>query len=192
MNTVLLCSYFQRSVLIYFDLKQDFGSLLRPNATFHHRLFIIGEAPHEWVFDQVDAVVHHGGAGTTAFALAKAKPSWILPFFGDQFFWANAIYRAQVGPRPCAIDALRTKTLIAGLLKLQDPALAKRVKQLARQMAQERPEERALESFYRQLPAWQTLELPAKPERNRTRREIIVWKEISHPHVCLAYDNQAF
>ena len=50
-------------------------------------VFILGNVPHDWLFDKVSAVVHHGGAGTTAIGLLKAKPTVIVPFFGDQPFW---------------------------------------------------------------------------------------------------------
>ena len=39
----------------------------------------------------MSAVCHHGGAGTTAAGLRAGKPTIIVPFFGDQFFWGNVI-----------------------------------------------------------------------------------------------------
>ena len=49
-------------------------------------VFLIEDVPHDWLFCRVSAVVHHGGAGTTAVAMAAGKPSVVVPFFGDQFF----------------------------------------------------------------------------------------------------------
>lgn len=37
----------------------------------------------EWLFKRVSAVVHHGGAGTTACGLYNARPTVIVPFFGE-------------------------------------------------------------------------------------------------------------
>lgn len=37
----------------------------------------------EWLFQHVAAVIHHGGAGTTACGLANACPTTIVPFFGE-------------------------------------------------------------------------------------------------------------
>ena len=51
----------------------------------------IDQAPHDLIFPRVDAVLHHGGAGTTAAVLRAMKPSVIKPFFGDQFFWAEQV-----------------------------------------------------------------------------------------------------
>ena len=52
-------------------------------------VFILGNVPHEWLFanGRVSAVVHHGGAGTTAVGLKYGRPTVVVPFFGDQEFW---------------------------------------------------------------------------------------------------------
>jgi sterol 3beta-glucosyltransferase len=60
----------------------------------------IKAAPHRWLFPQVNAVVHHGGCGTTAAGLLAGKPSIICPFFGDQPFWGRHVERLGVGPSP--------------------------------------------------------------------------------------------
>lgn len=64
------------------------------------RLHIIDQAPHETLFPHVAAVVHHGGAGTTAAGLRAGKPTLICPFMGDQFFWGNLVHAQGLGPRP--------------------------------------------------------------------------------------------
>lgn len=46
-------------------------------------IYWVGECPHEWLFPRVAAVVHHGGAGTTACGLRNGKPTLIVPFFGE-------------------------------------------------------------------------------------------------------------
>lgn len=46
-------------------------------------IFFIGDCPHEWLFQHMAAVVHHGGAGTTACGLRYARPTVIVPFFGE-------------------------------------------------------------------------------------------------------------
>ena len=43
----------------------------------------LGDCPHEWLFQHVAAVIHHGGAGTTACGLLNGKPTTIVPFFGE-------------------------------------------------------------------------------------------------------------
>lgn len=46
-------------------------------------VFYIDDCPHEWLFQRVAAVVHHGGAGTTACGLLYECPTTIIPFFGE-------------------------------------------------------------------------------------------------------------
>jgi UDP:flavonoid glycosyltransferase YjiC (YdhE family) len=46
-------------------------------------IFYIDDCPHEWLFQHVSAVVHHGGAGTAAIGLLNARPTVIVPFFGE-------------------------------------------------------------------------------------------------------------
>lgn len=47
------------------------------------RIFYLGDCPHEWLFQHVAAVIHHGGAGTTACGLLNARPTTVVPFFGE-------------------------------------------------------------------------------------------------------------
>lgn len=61
-----------------------------------------GPIPHEWLFaeNRVAAVVHHGGAGTTAIGLRNGVPTVIVPFFGDQPWQGDMVANAGAGPRP--------------------------------------------------------------------------------------------
>lgn len=60
-------------------------------------IYEIGSCPHDWLFARVDAVAHHGGAGTTGASLRAGKPTIIKPFFGDQFFFGNRVEDLGVG-----------------------------------------------------------------------------------------------
>jgi sterol 3beta-glucosyltransferase len=62
-------------------------------------VFKIEAVPHDWLFPQVAAVVHHGGSGTTGAGLRAGIPTVIIPFFGDQSFWGHRVYELGVGPR---------------------------------------------------------------------------------------------
>lgn len=46
-------------------------------------VIFIGDCPHEWLFQHVSAVVHHGGAGTAACGLRNGCPTIVVPFFGE-------------------------------------------------------------------------------------------------------------
>ena len=67
-------------------------------SNFH----VIGDTPHAWLFPRVSVVIHHGGAGTTHSATRAGKPSVVVPFAGDQFFWADRLHR--LGIAAAAVD----------------------------------------------------------------------------------------
>lgn len=60
-------------------------------------IFQIQAAPHDWLFSQIDAAAHHGGAGTTGASLRAGAPTIIKPFFGDQFFFGTRVEDLGVG-----------------------------------------------------------------------------------------------
>jgi sterol 3beta-glucosyltransferase len=60
-------------------------------------IYPLKSVPHDWLFPKVNAVVHHGGAGTTAAGLRAGTPTIIKPFFGDQFFWGDRIDNMGIG-----------------------------------------------------------------------------------------------
>jgi sterol 3beta-glucosyltransferase len=61
---------------------------------------MIDSIPHSWLFPRVAAVVHHGGAGTTAAGLRAGVPSIVIPFNFDQPFWGQRVQKLGVGPAP--------------------------------------------------------------------------------------------
>ena len=71
----------------------------------------IPSAPHDWLFPRMAAVVHHGGAGTTAAALRAGVPQVIAPFFGDQPFWARRVWELGLGPQPLAHESMNVDSL---------------------------------------------------------------------------------
>lgn len=71
----------------------------------------ITSIPHSWLFPQMAAVVHHGGAGTTAAGLAAGVPSVIIPFMGDQPFWGKRVADLGVGPTPIPRKKLTAQQL---------------------------------------------------------------------------------
>lgn len=74
--------------------------------------------PHRWLFERVSAIVHHGGAGTTAAALHAGKPALVIPFGSDQYFWGDRVHALQCGPKPFARTRLTSSRLAASLYDL--------------------------------------------------------------------------
>ncbi|OQS00900.1 sterol 3-beta-glucosyltransferase [Achlya hypogyna] len=120
--------------------------------TIPDNVFLLGNCPHDWLFPRMAAVVHHGGAGTTAAGLLAGKPTFIVPFFGDQPFWGWAVVNAGVGVPPCPIADLTTPVLTRAFEGLLSPDLVARAVALQAAMQAEDGVEAAAQSFYRHLP----------------------------------------
>jgi sterol 3beta-glucosyltransferase len=74
---------------------------------------VIEAAPHEWLFPRMAAVVHHGGAGTTAEGLRAGRPTVICPTtMNDQLFWDRRVSELGVGPEPIPQKKLTAETLL--------------------------------------------------------------------------------
>ncbi|MEE2570490.1 glycosyltransferase [Pseudarthrobacter sp. J64] len=71
-------------------------------------VLVLEGVPHEWLFPRVAAVVHHGGAGSTAAGIRAGRPTLIVPFLGDQPFWGARAHRLGVGPAPLPARQLGT------------------------------------------------------------------------------------
>ena len=69
---------------------------LRPELV-PDNVFVLDSAPHSWLFPRMAAVVHHGGAGTTAEGLRAGVPTVIVPFAFDQPFWGRGLRRGLWG-----------------------------------------------------------------------------------------------
>lgn len=101
-------------------------------------LYLLDEAPHDWLFPQMAAVVHHGGAGTTAAGLRAGVPTVICPFFGDQPFWGRRVVTLGVGPQPIPQRRLTAETLSAAIaVAVGDPQLRERASALGRAISAE-------------------------------------------------------
>lgn len=92
-------------------LARGWGGIEPGDSTQSESVMFIEAAPHRWLFPQVNAVVHHGGCGTTAAGLLAGKPSIICPFFGDQPFWGRHVARLGVGPSPIPQKKLTAESL---------------------------------------------------------------------------------
>lgn len=74
-------------------------------------------APHDWLFPKMKAIVHHGGAGTTAAALRSGVPSVVVPFFADQPFWGRRLMDLGVSPSPIPKPRLSADRLANAIQK---------------------------------------------------------------------------
>ncbi|KAF7596058.1 hypothetical protein BBP40_003839 [Aspergillus hancockii] len=112
----------------------------------------IGDCPHEWLFQHVSAVVHHGGAGTTACGLRFGKPTTIVPFFGDQPFWGKMIAASGAGAEPIPQKHLTAQNLAEAIRFCLTPQAMESAEKIAIRMQSEQGVKAAVESFHRNLP----------------------------------------
>jgi sterol 3beta-glucosyltransferase len=108
----------------------------------------IESAPHGSLFPRVAAVVHHGGAGTTAAGLLAARPTVVCPFQGDQYFWGSAVHRAGAGPQPMPVKKLTPDRLALAIRAVRnDTGMQARAALLSERIAQENGAGRACEQI---------------------------------------------
>ncbi|MCB0135639.1 MAG: glycosyltransferase family 1 protein [Caldilineaceae bacterium] len=120
--TALLVDAFARSGqrgLIY----RGWGDL--GNIPLPPTVLAIEHTPHDWLFPQLAAVVHHGGAGVTATALRWGAPQVVVPVFGDQQFWGERVQALHCGPPPIPRGQLTVDKLAAAITQATtDPICA--------------------------------------------------------------------
>lgn len=85
-------------------------------------VFLLDSAPHGWLFSRMAAVVHHGGAGTTAEGLRAGVPSVIVPFIVDQLFWGKRVQELGAGLEPIHAKRLTAANLAEAIQKSSDDA----------------------------------------------------------------------
>ena len=84
------------------------------------------------------AVVHHGGAGTTAAGLRASKPSIICPFLGDQPFWGTRVHSLGAGPTPIPQNKLTVADLSRAIrLAVTDTDMRRHAARLAKNIRAE-------------------------------------------------------
>jgi len=107
---------------------------------------VIEGAPHTALFKHVSAVVHHGGAGTTAAGLRAGRPTLVCPLYFDQPFWAYRVWKLGCGPKPQSLKRLRATVFAQGLKDLlQTDSYQIRAATIARDIATEDGIARAIE-----------------------------------------------
>jgi UDP:flavonoid glycosyltransferase YjiC (YdhE family) len=101
-------------------------------------IFEISHIPHRWLFQRVKAVVHHGGAGTTAAGLREGKPTVIVPHLGDQPFWGERIFQLGLGAKPIFRNELNATNLAKAIYTvISDQQIEKNAQTIAKELEKE-------------------------------------------------------
>lgn len=113
-------------------------------------VMMVESIPHSWLFPQVAAIVHHGGAGTTAASLRAGEPSLLIPFGMDQHFWAQRVVDLGVGPGPIPRGRLTASGLAQAILAaMDDQDMRSRAAKLGERIRAEDGIGQAVEAFQR-------------------------------------------
>jgi UDP:flavonoid glycosyltransferase YjiC (YdhE family) len=103
-----------------------------------HPVYFVESIPHDWLLPRTAAVVHHGGAGTTAAGIRAGVPSILVPIGADQRLWAYRVESLGVGPHPIPRSRLTAERLAYAITQaVTDPALRQRAAALGEKIRAE-------------------------------------------------------
>jgi UDP:flavonoid glycosyltransferase YjiC (YdhE family) len=94
---------------------------------------VVDSVNHAAIFPSCRAVVHHGGAGTTAAGMGAGIPTLILWVTTDQPIWAAQVKRLKVGSARRFSTTTR-ESLVADLHRILAPQYVTRAREVATQM----------------------------------------------------------
>ncbi|KAF3463434.1 glycosyltransferase [Streptomyces sp. Tu 3180] len=109
----------------------------------------VSEVPHEWLFPRMAAVVHHGGAGTTAAGLRAGVPAVPVPGQLDAYFWAARLTALGSAPTHVPYRDLTASRLAEALRHaVDDPAYRIRSRGIADRLKAEDGAARVLTALH--------------------------------------------
>lgn len=132
------------------------GNLAEPSDF----IYTLDNCPHDWLFPRCAAVVHHGGAGTTAAGLKAGCPTTIVPFFGDQPFWGERVHARGLGPPPIPVDQFSLAKLVDAIQIMLNPQVKNNADAIAKAMENEDGVSGAVKAFHKHLPKKMPQPLP--------------------------------
>jgi UDP:flavonoid glycosyltransferase YjiC (YdhE family) len=105
-------------------------------------IFFIRKYPHLKLFPRMAAVIHHGGAGTTASCAISGTPQIVVPHILDQYGWGHQVYQAGLGPKPI----WRSRLTYANLAEaIREATTNDQIKQTAKAVSAKIDRQRSLE-----------------------------------------------
>ncbi len=108
----------------------------------------VDNVPESWLFPRMAALVHTGGAGTTAAGLRAGVPAIVLPPSGSASAWGCLLHERGLGPPPLPRAAPTAPRLAAQLTSvLGDAALRTRLMVASEAIGEEDGVAQAVEVF---------------------------------------------
>ncbi len=112
-------------------LHAGWGGMGRRLAFLPPTVFRLDYVPYGWLFPRMAAIVHHGGSGTTGFALHSGVPSVVVPFAFDQFYWGKRTEALSAGPAQLPFRKLTASALAERIgSAVSDPLIRQGAQQL--------------------------------------------------------------
>lgn len=116
-------------------------------------IFTIQSVPHDWLFPQMAALVHHGGHGTTLNGIRAGVPTVTMPYNGDQFLFARRVGELGLGPPPIVQEQPSVEKLVVAIqTAINDTTMRSRAAAMGKRIQAEDGVARAVEAFHKHLP----------------------------------------
>lgn len=120
--------------------------------------YFLSGVPYSWLLPQVDAMICHGGAGTTHQALLHSLPTMIIPHIMDQYVWAKLVHGLGAGPAGLPLTNIDTQDLA---VQIHDLWTNNRYQEAANKAGRTMVKENNLRSSYLQFVTDSSLDLAA-------------------------------
>jgi sterol 3beta-glucosyltransferase len=124
---------------------------LSENMDMPPTVFRLKSAPHAWLFPRMAAVVHHGGAGTTAAGLRAGVPSIVVTYGNDTLAWGRRVFELGVSPRAIPRKKLSAEALAGAISAARSESMRKAAAELGGKIRQENGAEDAAREICRVL-----------------------------------------
>ncbi len=113
------------------------------------KIFQLDNAPHEWLFPRMSAVIHHGGIGTTINGLKAGLPTIVVPFNYDQPFWGRRVAALGAGPQPIPRKQLTVERLSKAIaVCMSDAQMRQNAAKIGKSLNEEDGAEKAVEAIH--------------------------------------------
>lgn len=142
-------------------------------------IYNAGSVPHDWLFPQVDAAVHHGGSGTTGASLKAGCPTIVKPFFGDQYFYATRVKDIGAG---IALKKLTSKSLARALVDAtHNDKMKMKAQDIKEKIGMENGVKTAINCLYTELEYARSLVVTKAEQRNNSKSRHLEIPSFSAP-----------
>lgn len=121
LNLTSLVQEMSQRLKVRVILVKGWGITTTPDVENDPNILVIDSAPYDALFPRVQAVVHHGGIGTTAQCLRAGKPMLVCPVLypvGDQQFWGDIALKKGVGVKPLPVEKITSEGFVTSVAQL--------------------------------------------------------------------------